>query len=160
MYSKFLKYHFIFNLLLFISFSVAVNSFAEIEFINILLYIFFHLIFIYYLFYHYSLFLYLIGFFYGLMFDIILLNSIGAHLISFLLLISIYIFLKKYLFLLTPNQITFTIFITLYAILFFEIIFTFFYNNINFSFSHLLKYLIIGAIIFIPSIQILNRINN
>ena len=83
MFSKVLKPYLIFNLILFLSFSISVNSFVEIEYINIIFYIFFHLTFIYFLFYHYHYLIYIIRFYYGVLFDIFLLNSIGSHLNMF-----------------------------------------------------------------------------
>ena len=149
----------LFNLILVTSFSISVNTFVGIQNINIIFYLIFHLSFIYFLFYHYHYLFYLLAFVYGVMFDIFLLNSIGAHLISFITLISLYVFVKKYLFLLSPFQISITIFITLIITIFIEMLIAYFFNNINISFSNLFRYFLISAIIFIPSIYILNNLD-
>ena len=159
MLSKGLKSNLIFNLILITTFSVSVNTFVEFQNINITFYILFHLSFIYFLFYHYQYTIYFNALFYGVLFDIFLLNEIGSHLLVFIILISVYNLLKKYLFLLTPYQISLTIFITLNITLFTELIIAFLFNNIDFSFFQLIKYIIISLIIFIPSIFILNKLD-
>ena len=160
MFSNVLKPYLIFNLILFFAFSISVNSFVEIEYINLIFYIFFHITYIYLLFYHYHFSIYIIGLFYGIFFDILLMNSIGSHLVSLLILIFLYVFLKKYLFLLSSLQISITIFITLNAVIYFEIFYAFVFNNFYLNILQLLNYFIIALIIFIPTILVLNKIDN
>ncbi len=159
MISKILTPHLSFNLILLLSFSISVNTFVEIQSINYIFYIFFHLSFIYLLFYHYHYSIYLIGLFYGILFDIFLLNEISSHLLSLILLISIYILLKKYLSFLSVYQINLTIFVTLISVLFLEVIFAYFFNKITFNLNQIMIYLIISLIIFIPSIFIFNKLD-
>ena len=160
MFSNVLKPYLIFNLILFFAFSISVNSFVEIEYLNLVFYIFFHITYIYLLFYHYHFSIYIIGLFYGIFFDILLMNSIGSHLVSLLILIFLYVFLKKYLFLLSSLQISITIFITLNAVIYFEIFYAFVFNNFYLNILQLLNYFIIALIIFIPTILVLNKIDN
>ena len=148
-----------FNLILIITFSLSVNSYVEIQNINIIFYIIFHLTFIYLLFYHYNFLIYIIGLIYGVLFDTVLLNQIGSHLLTFIILISIYVLFKKYLFLLTPYQISITIFITLIFTLILEVIFAYFLNNIYLNIIMIIKLLIFSIIIFIPSIIIFNKLD-
>ena len=160
MFSNVLKPYLIFNLILFFAFSISVNSFVEIEYINLVFYIFFHITYIYLLFYHYHFSIYIIGLFYGIFFDILLMNSIGSHLVGLLILIFFYVFLKKYLFLLSSLQISITIFITLNVVIYFEIFYAFVFNNFYLNILQLLNYFIIALIIFIPTIFVLNKIDN
>lgn len=160
MFSNVLKPYLIFNLILFFAFSISVNSFVEIEYINLVFYIFFHITYIYLLFYHYHFSIYIIGLFYGIFFDILLMNSIGSHLVGLLILIFFYVFLKKYLFLLSSLQISITIFITLNVVIYFEIFYAFVFNNFYLNILQLLNYFIIALIIFIPTILVLNKIDN
>lgn len=160
MFSNVLKPYLVFNLILFFAFSISVNSFVEIEYINLVFYIFFHITYIYLLFYHYHFSIYIIGLFYGIFFDILLMNSIGSHLVGLLILIFFYVFLKKYLFLLSSLQISITIFITLNAVIYFEILYAFVFNNFYLNILQLLNYFIIALIIFIPTILVLNKIDN
>ncbi len=160
MFSNVLKPYLIFNLILFFAFSISVNSFVEIEYLNLVFYIFFHITYIYLLFYHYHFSIYIIGLFYGIFFDILLMNSIGSHLVGLLILIFFYVFLKKYLFLLSSLQISITIFITLNVVIYFEILYAFIFNNFYLNILQLLNYFIIALIIFIPTILVLNKIDN
>ena len=160
MFSNVLKPYLVFNLILFFAFSISVNSFVEIEYINLIFYIFFHITYIYLLFYHYHFSIYIIGLFYGIFFDILLMNSIGSHLVGLLILIFFYVFLKKYLFLLSSLQISITIFITLNVVIYFEIFYAFVFNNFYLNILQLLNYFIIALIIFIPTILVLNKIDN
>lgn len=157
--SQVFKTYFIFNIILLFSFSISVNSLLHIEIVNILFYILFHLTFIYFLFYYYHYTHYFLGFIYGILFDITLLNSIGSHLICFMVIISIYTTIKKYLLLLSSNQISLIIFITLNTILYTEILLSYFLNNIYFSIPHLFNYLVISILIFIPIVTVLNKLN-
>ena len=157
--SQVFKTYFIFNIILLFSFSISVNSLLHIQIVNIIFYILFHLTFIYFLFYYYHYTHYVLGFIYGILFDIMLLNSIGSHLISFMLIISIYISFKKYLLLLSSNQISLIIFITLNIILYTEILLSYFLNNILFTIPDLLNYFVISIIIFIPIVTVLNKLN-
>jgi len=147
------------NLILLITFSISINSLVEMQNINIIFYILFHLTFIYLLFYHYNYFLYILGFVYGVFFDLSLINSIGSHLLTFIILISIFVLIKKRLFLLSSYQVSITIFLTLIIVLFVESFFAFLFNNIYFTSSKMIKYIVISTIIFIPSIFILNKLN-
>ena len=149
----------IFNIILIISFSFSINSITEIENLNFLFYIFFHLTFIYFLFYRYHYTIYILALIYGILFDILLLNSIGTHLICFISLVSIYILTKKYLFLLSPNQVSFLILAALIMVLYSELLLAYLIDNIYFTFGKMLKYTIISAIIFIPSIFMLNKLD-
>ena len=149
----------LFNIILVLSFSVTVNSYVQIQNINLIFYIIFHLTFIYFLFYQYHYSLFILGFIYGILLDIFLINEIGSHLINLLILILLYIQLKKYLFQLTSFQISITIFITLNLILISELVFAFLINDIYFNFFQVIKYIIISFILFVPSLFLLNRID-
>lgn len=159
MISKSIKNYIIFNLILFITFSISVNSFVSIENINVISYIIFHISFIYFIFYFYHFSLFFISFFYGVLFDIFLLNSVGAHLIVFLILTLLFIFFKKYLLLMSSYQIGLLIYFVLIFIFFFEFILAYFLNNIFFNLFEFGKYTVISLIIFIPTIFFLNKFN-
>jgi len=150
----------LFNIILVFSFSVTVNSYVQIQNINIIFYIIFHLTFVYFLFYQYHYSLFIIGFIYGILLDIFLINEIGSHLITFLILILLYTQLKKYLFQLNSFQISITIFVTLNIILISELVFAFLINDIYFNFFQVIKYIVISFILLVPSLFVLNKIDN
>ena len=157
---KSIKPTILFNIILIITFSISVNTFVELNIINLIFYILFHLTFIYYLFYHYNYLLYWIGLFYGLFFDILLLNSIGTHLLCFIILITTYVLLKKYLVFLSSKQITITIFITLIITLFSEMIFASIFNSYKLIIFQFINNITVSIIIFFPTIFLLNKIDN
>ena len=159
MFSRFFSPPILFNVILLISFSLSVNTSVEIKNLNTIFYIFFYIIFIYILFYHYHYYLYFIGLFYGVLYDVILLNVIGCHLLSFMLLISIYILFKKYLLLLTPYQISIIIYSSLIITLLIELLFAFLFNDFLITISKVLEYFIFSIIIFIPSIYMLSKLD-
>ena len=159
-FSKFFNSSIKLNIILIISFSISVNSFTLFPNVNNAFYILFHLTFIYLIFYHYHYYLYIVALVYGILFDILLLNTIGAHLFCFILLISIYILLKKYLFLLNSIQVSSIFFVTLLIILYSEVLIAFLFNNIYFTFLEMFKYLFFSVILFIPSIFVLNKLDN
>ena len=108
------------NIILIISFSISVNSFILFPNFNN----------VFYIFYHYHYYLYVVALIYGILFDILLLNNIGAHLISFLSLLILFVLLRKYLIRLSAYQIVFTYFLTLIILLIIE---QFFANLILFK---------------------------
>ena len=159
MYSEYFKPYIIYNIIFVITFSVSVNTFVNLQIINILFYIFFNLTLIYYIFYRYHYSIYFLALIYGVLFDIFLLNQIGSHLICFITLISLYIFFKNYLLLLSSYQVSLTIFSTLIFLIFSEFALAYLMNNIYFSWSDFFMFLIIALIIYIPYIFILNKID-
>ncbi len=149
----------ILNLLMIFSFSISVNSFVYFSNINLVSYIFFHLILIYYCIYHYHYSVFLIIFIYGIFLDILLLNNIGNHLFILILFVSVYTIFKKYLFQLTSYQITITIFISLILILFSEMLLANLLNNYKLNYFEFLKILFISIIIFFPSIILFTKLD-
>ena len=119
-FSKLLNSSIKLNFILIISFSISVNSFIIFPNVNNTFYVLFHLTFIYLIFYHYHYYLYVVAMLYGILFDVLLLNYIGAHLITFLSLLIFFVLLKKYLIRLSSYQIIFIYFITLIVLLLFE----------------------------------------
>ena len=148
------------NIILVFSFSVTVNSYVQIQNINLVFYIIFHLTFIYFLFYQYHYSLFILGFIYGILLDIFLINEIGSHLITFLILILLYTQIRKYLFQLNSFQISITIFVTLNIILISELVFAFLINDVYFNFFQVIKYIVISFILLVPSLFVLNKIDN
>ena len=158
-FSKFLNSSIKLNFILIISFSISVNSFIIFPNVNNAFYVLFHLTFIYLIFYHYHYYLYVVALVYGILFDILLLNYIGAHLITFLSLLVFFILLKKYLIRLSSYQIIFIYFITLIVLLLFEQ----FLANIIFDYKFnaflILNFFLISLIIFIPTIFLFNKLD-
>ena len=158
-FSKFFNSTIKLNIILIISFSISVNSFVFLPNINNAFYVLFHLTFIYLIFYHYHYYLYLVALVYGILFDILLLNNIGAHLITFLFLLALFILLRKYLIRLSSYQIIFIYFITLIILLLIEQFLANLIHNYKFNMSLILNFLLISLIIFIPTVFLFTKLD-
>ena len=158
-FSKFLISSSKLNIILIVSFSISVNSFILFPNLNNAFYILFHLTFIYLIFYHYHYYLYFVALIYGILFDILLLNNIGAHLITFLSLIILFILLRKYLIRLSSYQIIFVYFITLIILLLIEQFLANIIHNYKFNMSSFSNFFLISLIIFIPTVFLFTKLD-
>ena len=158
-FSKFLNSSIKLNIILIISFSISVNSFILLTNINNAFYVLFHLAFIYLIFYHYHYYLYLVAMVYGILFDILLLNNIGAHLITFLSLLILFILLRKYLIRLSSYQIIFIYFTTLIILFLTEQFLANLIHNYKFNMSLIFNFILISLIIFIPTIFLFTKLD-
>ncbi len=158
-FTKFFNSSIKLNIILIISFSISVNSFILYPNINNTFYIIFHLTFIYLIFYHYHYYLYLVSLLYGILFDILLLNYIGAHLITFLSLLIFFVLLRKYLIRLSSYKIIFVYFITLIVLLLMEQFLANLINNYKLNIFLILNFLLISLIIFIPTVFLFTKLD-
>ena len=158
-FSKFLNSSSKLNIILMISFSISVNSFIVFPNLNNAFYILFHLTFIYLTFYHYHYYLYFVALIYGILFDILLLNNIGAHLITFLFLLALFILLRKYLIRLSSYQIIFIYFITLIILFLIEQFLANLIHNYKFNMSSIFNFILISLIIFIPTVFLFTKLD-
>ena len=158
-FSKFLNSTSKLNIILIISFSISVNSFILLPNINNSFYVLFHLTFIYLIFYHYHYYLYLVALVYGILFDILLLNNIGVHLITFIFLLMLFVLLRKYLIRLSSFQIIFIYFITLIVLLLIEQILANLIHNYKFNMSSIFDFILISLIIFIPTVFLFTKLD-
>tara|TARA_B100000965_G_C19094869_1_gene542246 strand:+ start:20 stop:505 length:486 start_codon:yes stop_codon:yes gene_type:complete len=148
----------IYQIILFLSFSLSVNYFVDLEFVNYLSYVFFHLTLIYIVFYFFHFSLIFISFLYGIFFDIFLVYYISPHLISFLVFVFLFFYIKKYLLNLSSNKISYII-ISLTFIMFISealIAKTFFNYPINYDLGWLL---FTSMILFFPSLYLFSKID-
>ena len=157
--SKFVNSTLKLNIILIISFSISVNSFILMPTINNSFYVLFHLTFIYLIFYHYHYYLYLVALVYGILFDILLLNNIGAHIITFLSLLMLFVLLRKYLIRLSSFQIIFIYFITLIVMFFIEQLLVNLIHNYKFNISLIFNFILISLIIFIPTVFLFTKLD-
>ncbi len=158
-FSKFLNPSVKLNIILIISFSISVNSFILFPSVNNSFYVLFHLTFIYIIFYYYHYYLFVVALVYGILFDILLLNNIGAHLISFLSLLIFFVLFKKYLIRLSSYQIIFVYFITLVVLLLFEQFLANLIYDYKFNVFLILNFFLISLIIFIPTIFLFTKLD-
>ena len=157
--SKFLNTSSKLNIILIISFSISVNSFILFPNVNNAFYILFHLTLIYLIFYHYHYYIYLVALIYGILFDILLLNNIGAHIITFLSLLIFFVILRKYLLRLTSFQIIFIYFLTLIILFLIEQLLANLIHNYTFNMSSIFNFILISFIIFIPTVFLFTKMD-
>ena len=158
-FSKFVNSSSKLNIILIISFSISVNSFILFPNINNAFYVLFHLTLIYLIFYHYHYYLYFVALIYGILFDILLLNNIGVHLISFISILFSFILLRKYLIRLSSYQIIFIYFITLIIFLLFEQLLANLLYNYKINMNSFFNFVLISLIIFIPTVFLFTKLD-
>ena len=158
-FPKFLNSSSKLNIILIISFSISVNSFVLFPNVNNAFYILFHLTLIYLIFYHYHYYLYVVALIYGILFDILLFNNIGAHLITFLSILFLFLFLKKFLIRLSSYQTIFIYFITLIILLLIEQILANLLHNYKFNMNSFFNFFFISLIIFVPAVFLFTKLD-
>ena len=149
----------IYQIILFLFFCISVNNFIDLEFINYLKNVFFHLIFIYLIFYYFKFILFFIFFIYGVLFDIFLINYISPHLITFLSFILLFYFTKKYLLNLSSNKIPYIILFSILIMFVEESLFAKLLFNYPLKFDDLGWLFATTIITFLPSLFIFSRID-
>ena len=149
----------IYHLILFFSFSLSVNFFINLEFINFLSYVFFHLTLIYLVFYFFHFSLIFISFLYGVFFDIFLIDFISPHLISFLVFVFLFYYTKKFLLNFSSSTISYIIIsITLLMFLSETLIANIFFNY-QINYQNLSWLCFTSVIIFFPSLFVFSKID-
>ena len=160
MFSKLLRSQFIiYNFILFVSFSLSVNYFVNLEILNYLSYIIFHLTMIYLVFYFFHFSLIFISFLYGLFFDIFLIDFISPHLVSFLVLFFVFYYTKKYLLNLSSNKISFIIIIITFLMFILETIIAKLFFNYPINYANLGWLFILSIVIFFPILILFSKID-
>ena len=160
MFSKLLSSQtLIYHLILFFSFSLSVNYFVDLEFINFLSYVFFHLTLIYLVFYFFHFSLFFISFLYGVFFDIFLIDYISPHLISFLVFVFIFYYSKKYLLNFSSSTISYIIIgVTLLMFVSETLVANIFFNY-PINYQNLSWLFFTSLIVFFPSLFIFSKID-
>ena len=149
----------IYQFILFLSFSLSVNYFVDLEFVNYVSYVLFHLTLIYIVFYFFHFSLILISFLYGIFFDIFLIDYISPHLISFLVFVFLFFYTKKYLLNLSSNKIS-SIIISLTFIMFIsEALIANIFFSYPINYQNLGWLLFTSMILFFPSLYLFSKID-
>ena len=160
MFSKLLSSQvIIYNIILFFCFSLSVNYFVNLEFVNFISYVFFHLTLIYLVFYFFHFSLILISFLYGIFLDIFLIDFISPHLISFLAFVLLFYYNKKYLLNFSSNSISFIIIIVTFMMFILETLISNIFFNYPINFKNLGWLFLTSIIIFFPSLFVFSKID-
>ena len=160
MFSKLLSSQIIiYHLILFFSFSLSVNYFVDLEFINFLSYVFFHLTLIYLVFYFFHFSLFFISFLYGVFFDIFLIDYISPHLISFLVFVFLFYYNKKYLLNFSSTTISYIIIVVTLLMFVSETLIANIFFNYPINYQNLSWLSFTSLIVFFPSLFIFSKID-
>ena len=149
----------IYHCILFFSFSLSVNYFLNLEIINYLAYVCFHLTLIYLFFYFFHFALIFITFLYGIFFDIFLVDNLSPHLITFLIFVILFYFTKKYLLNLSSNKISYIIIIFTLLMFASEALIANLLFNYPINYENFLWIFIIFIIIFYPTLVLFSKID-
>ena len=149
----------IYHIILFFSFSLTVNYFVELKIVNFIAYVLFHLTLIYFIFYFFHFTLYFIFFLYGVLFNIYLINNIGPHIISFLIFLTAFQFLKKFLLNFSSFKISFIIFIIVFIMFVIESFISRILYNYPINYNDLGLLFLISVLMFLPSLYMFSKID-
>jgi len=149
----------IYHCILFFSFSLSVNYFLNLEVINFLAYVLFHLTLIYIYFYFFHFYLIFVTFLYGIFFDIFLINNIAPHLITLMIFVVLFYFTKKYLLKLSSIKISYIIIILTLIMFVLEILIANLFFNYPINYENFLWLFITFIIIFYPTLVLFSKID-
>ena len=149
----------IYHIILFFSFSLTVNYFVELKIVNFIAYVLFHLTLIYFIFYFFHFTLYFIFFLYGVLFDIYLINNIGPHIISFLIFLTAFQFLKKFLLSFSSFKISYIIIIIVFIMFVIESFISRILYNYPINYNDLGLLFLISVLMFLPSLYMFSKID-
>ena len=149
----------IYHCILFFSFSLSVNYFVDLEIVNYLAYVCFHLTLIYLFFYFFHFSHIFVTFLYAIFFDIFLVDSISPHLITFLAFVVLFYFTKKYLFNLSSSHVSYIIFILTLIMFISEALIANLQFNYPINFENFLWIFITFIIIFYPTLVVFSKID-
>ncbi|MFL2544183.1 MAG: hypothetical protein ACJ0RC_06590 [Alphaproteobacteria bacterium] len=149
----------IYHCILFLSFSSSVNYFVDLEIINYLAYVCFHLTLIYLFFYFFHFSNIFVTVLYAIFFDIFLVDNISPHLITFLAFVALFYFTKKYLLNLSSRNVSYIIFILTLIMFISEALIANLQFNYPINFENLLWIFIAFIIIFYPTLLLFSKID-
>ena len=149
----------IYHLILFLSFSLSVNYFVDLVFINYLSYVLFHLTLIYLVFYFLHFSIVPISFLYGIFFDIFLIDYISPHLICFLVFVFLFYYSKKYLLNFSATTISYIILGVTSLMFISEALIANIFFNYPINYQNLSWLLFTLLIVFFPSLFIFSKID-
>ena len=149
----------VYNIILLIIFAIVVNPINDLLIIYYSLYCIFHFLLIYLGIYYYRKSLYIIFFLYGLGLDLLWINEIGPHLLTFVFLLLILLLFKKYIINFNYLRIYFFLILLQILMIFIEIFLTFilFNNPINLIF--MIKLFLLSIVLSYPLFVVFSKID-
>ena len=149
----------IYIIILTISIVVTINDLENLYVLNLIFYLFIHILMIYLGIYFYNNILYLVFFLSGLLLDIFLINEIGPHLCTFMILILFLSRINKTLFKLDSKKILFFIVFLLFICLILESLINFFLFGYSNNIRYFIEIAILTILISYPSFYLFQFID-
>ena len=149
----------IYHCILFFSFSLSVNYFLNLEIVNYLGYVFFHMTLIYLFFYFFHFSLIFVTFLYAIFFDIFLVDNISPHLITFLIFVLLFYSSKKYLLNLSSIKVSYIIIMLTLIMFVLEAFIASLLFNYSINYKNFLWIFITFNIIFYPTLVVFSKID-
>jgi len=159
-YNWHLKSIYIYFILLFISITTTISGLSFFLNLNIISYIFLHILLIYLGIYYNRNLLLFVFFIAGITLDVTLLNEIGPHMISFIIVIFCLDKMSKVLVNFNSFKMLCFIIFSLIVILSFEKIFIYVFYNYSFDFFSYVQLILLSLITLIPSFFLFQKIDN
>ena len=149
----------VYNIILLVIFAIVVNPINDLLILYYALYCIFHFLLIYLGIYHYRKSLYIIFFLYGLGLDLLWINEIGPHLLTFLLLLLILQFFKKYIINFNYFRIYFFLILLQILMIFIELFLSFILFSYPINLFFMIKVLILSLVLSYPLFIIFSKID-
>jgi len=149
----------IYLLILIFSFSLTINNINNYYIVNLIFYLFVHLILIYLAIYYYRFILYFIFFVIGILFDLTLLDEIGPHLITFMIVILFLNMVNKLLIYLSSFKMSLFIVMILCLSILLEKIFSYLLFHYIINLYDILENFLVSLVIFYPSFYLFRKID-
>ena len=153
------KPFYIYNIILVILFSLIINPNKDILIIYYTFYCIFHFVLIYLGVYYFNKILYFIYFFYGLGLDILWLNEIGPHLLTFMMILFLFKFYQTNLYSLNSSKIFVFLLLTQISMIIFETFFSYLFFNLSFNLFLVFKLLILSLVLSYPIFLLFSKID-
>jgi len=149
----------VYNIILLIFFAIVVNPINDLLIIYYSLYCVFHYLIIYLGIYHFRKSLYIIFFLYGLGLDLLWINEIGPHLLTFVFVLLILQFFKKYIINFNYLRIYFFLVFLQISMIFIEIFLSFILFSYPMNLFFIIKVFVISLVLSYPLFVIFSKID-
>ncbi len=149
----------VYNIILLIIFAIVVNPINDLLIIYYSLYCVFHYLIIYLGIYHFRKSLYFIFFLYGLGLDLLWINEIGPHLLTFVFVLLILQFFKKYIINFNYLRIYFFLIFLQISMIFIEIFLSFILFSYPINLFFMIKVFVLSLVLSYPLFVIFSKID-
>ena len=149
----------VYNIILLVIFAIIVNPINDLLILYYSLYCIFHFLIIYLGIYHYRKSLYIIFFLYGLGLDLLWINEIGPHLLTFVFLLLVLQLFKKYIINFNYFRIYFFLILIQIFMIFIELFLSFILFSYPINLFFMIKVFILSLVLSYPLFIIFSKID-